>query len=56
MKGTLIGMGSFGSVYLGLNSITGELMAVKQVELPTGQSANEVRKKSMVYIHKMIKI
>lgn len=48
MQGALIGMGSFGSVYLGLNSITGELMAVKQVELPTGQSANEERKKSMV--------
>jgi mitogen-activated protein kinase kinase kinase len=41
-------MGSFGSVYLGLNAITGELMAIKQVELPTGQSANEQRKKSMV--------
>ncbi|CAG8492937.1 10194_t:CDS:10 [Racocetra fulgida] len=40
--------GSFGSVYLGLNSATGELMAVKQVELPTGNSANEERKKSMV--------
>ncbi|CAI2167625.1 13677_t:CDS:10 [Funneliformis geosporum] len=48
IKGTLIGMGSFGSVYLALNSITGELMAVKQVELPTGQSANEERKKSML--------
>ncbi|GBC03541.1 hypothetical protein RclHR1_05190005 [Rhizophagus clarus] len=48
IKGALIGMGSFGCVYLGLNSITGELMAVKQVELPTGQSANEQRKKSML--------
>ncbi|CAI2186005.1 3755_t:CDS:10 [Funneliformis geosporum] len=48
MQGALIGMGSFSSVYLGLNAITGELMAVKQVELPTGQSANEERKKSML--------
>ncbi|CAG8705045.1 3042_t:CDS:10 [Gigaspora margarita] len=48
MKGDLIGKGSFGSVYLGLNSATGELMAVKQVELPTGTSAHEERKKSMV--------
>ncbi|PKY39754.1 Pkinase-domain-containing protein [Rhizophagus irregularis] len=48
IKGALIGMGSFGCVYLGLNSITGELMAIKQVELPTGQSANEQRKKSML--------
>ncbi|RIA83012.1 kinase-like domain-containing protein [Glomus cerebriforme] len=48
IKGALIGMGSFGCVYLGLNSITGELMAIKQVELPTGQSANEERKRSML--------
>ena len=48
MKGALIGSGSFGSVYLGLNSVTGELMAVKQVELPTGQSDKEDRKQSMV--------
>ncbi|CAG8643138.1 6581_t:CDS:2, partial [Paraglomus occultum] len=48
IKGALIGSGSFGNVYLGLNSATGELMAVKQVELPTGQSSNEDRKKSML--------
>jgi mitogen-activated protein kinase kinase kinase len=34
MKGALIGQGSFGSVYLALHAITGELMAVKQVEMP----------------------
>ncbi|OWB64346.1 hypothetical protein B5S29_g5424 [[Candida] boidinii] len=33
-KGARIGQGSFGTVYLGLNGITGELMAVKQVEVP----------------------
>ncbi|KAH3666724.1 hypothetical protein WICMUC_005541 [Wickerhamomyces mucosus] len=33
LKGARIGSGSFGTVYLGMNSITGELMAVKQVEL-----------------------
>ncbi|KAA8911148.1 kinase-like domain-containing protein [Sphaerosporella brunnea] len=47
MKGTLIGAGSFGSVYLALNSLTGELMAVKQVELPTN-SKDDARKQSMV--------
>ncbi|KAB2579757.1 Protein kinase byr2 [Lasiodiplodia hormozganensis] len=36
MKGALIGQGSFGSVYLALHAVTGELMAVKQVALPTG--------------------
>ena len=48
MRGALIGAGSFGQVYLGMNSTNGSLMAVKQVELPTGNSHNEERKKSML--------
>jgi mitogen-activated protein kinase kinase kinase len=48
MKGSLIGRGTFGDVYLGLNPISGELMAVKQVELPVENSATEERKKFMV--------
>lgn len=48
IKGALIGQGSFGSVYLGMNPLSGSLMAVKQVELPTGKSHNEERKKSML--------
>ena len=48
MKGALIGSGTFYSVYLGLNSVTGQLMAVKQVELPTGQSDKEDGKQSIV--------
>ena len=47
-KGALIGSGSFGSVYLGLDMSRGLLMAVKQVELPTGSSVNEERKKNML--------
>ncbi|KZF22538.1 Pkinase-domain-containing protein [Xylona heveae TC161] len=49
MKGALIGQGSFGSVYLALHCITGELMAVKQVELPSN-AGNQVdnKKKSML--------
>lgn len=47
-RGALIGSGSFGSVYLGMNKVSGMLMAVKQVELPTGSSHNEERKKSML--------
>ena len=50
MKGALIGQGSFGSVYLALHAVTGELLAVKQVEAPApganGQGDN--RKKSMI--------
>jgi mitogen-activated protein kinase kinase kinase len=49
MKGSLIGQGSFGSVYLALHAITGELMAVKQVEMPTDTgTAMDAKKKNMV--------
>ncbi|KAK3334003.1 kinase-like domain-containing protein [Cercophora scortea] len=50
MKGALIGQGSFGSVYLALHAITGELLAVKQVEAPSpaSNSQNDSRKKSMI--------
>ncbi|KAK8846738.1 hypothetical protein IAR55_005825 [Kwoniella newhampshirensis] len=48
IKGALIGAGSFGSVYLGMDAHSGLLMAVKQVELPTGSARNEERKRSMV--------
>ncbi|RYP50432.1 hypothetical protein DL768_004024 [Monosporascus sp. mg162] len=50
MKGALIGQGSFGSVYLALHAITGELLAVKQVEAPSpgANSQSDARKKSMI--------
>jgi mitogen-activated protein kinase kinase kinase len=48
MKGAMIGQGSFGSVYLALHSITGELMAVKQVEMPSAAGAIDSKKKSMI--------
>ncbi|KAI4194904.1 MAG: hypothetical protein LQ346_003595 [Caloplaca aetnensis] len=49
MKGALIGQGSFGSVYLALHAITGELMAVKQVEVPsTSISTIDKKKESMI--------
>jgi mitogen-activated protein kinase kinase kinase len=48
VRGALIGAGSFGQVYLGMNAANGSFMAVKQVELPTGNSHNEERKKSML--------
>ena len=41
MKGSLIGEGSFGSVFLALHAITGELMAVKQVEIPSATQGTE---------------
>ena len=50
MQGALIGQGSFGSVYLALHAMTGELMAVKQVEVPSSNSNSEIdkRKQNMV--------
>ena len=50
MKGSLIGEGSFGSVFLALHAITGELMAVKQVELPSAEGDTELdnKKNNMV--------
>ncbi|KAI1500574.1 kinase-like domain-containing protein [Biscogniauxia marginata] len=50
MKGALIGQGSFGCVYLALHAVTGELLAVKQVESPSpgANSQTDSRKKSMI--------
>ncbi|TEB36348.1 Pkinase-domain-containing protein [Coprinellus micaceus] len=48
IKGALIGAGSFGKVYLGMDANSGLLMAVKQVELPQGTGPNQERKKSML--------
>ncbi|KAI9746360.1 MAG: ATP binding [Claussenomyces sp. TS43310] len=50
MKGALIGQGSFGSVYLALHAITGELLAVKQVDAPSANAnnPNDAKKKSMI--------
>lgn len=40
LKGARIGSGSFGTVYLGMNPFTGELMAVKQIPLVPEADAN----------------
>lgn len=50
MKGSLIGEGSFGKVYLALHSVTGELMAVKQVELPSVTKGTEIDKRKTTMI------
>lgn len=39
MRGELIGQGTYGKVYLALNASTGEMMAVKQVDIPRSASA-----------------
>ncbi|KAK5005139.1 hypothetical protein LTR28_008079 [Elasticomyces elasticus] len=49
MKGNMIGQGSFGTVFLALHAITGELMAVKQVEMPSASGTSlDAKKNNMV--------
>jgi serine/threonine protein kinase len=38
MKGEIIGRGNYGKVYLAMNLTTGEMIAVKQVEMPMSKS------------------
>ena len=46
IKGALIGSGSFGQVYLGMDATNGLLMAVKQVALASSLAAD--RRRAMV--------
>ena len=46
LKGARIGSGSFGTVYLGMNAQTGELMAVKQVGITAPPTPSAVVDKS----------
>ncbi|PWN34310.1 Pkinase-domain-containing protein [Meira miltonrushii] len=49
VKGDLIGKGTYGRVYLALNATTGEMIAVKQVELPrTASDREDNRQKGVV--------
>lgn len=44
VRGELIGKGTYGRVYLALNATTGEMIAVKQVEIPqTASDKNDTR-------------
>ena len=48
-KGQLIGKGTYGRVYLGMNATTGEFLAVKQVEVTKGLSTGDSdRQKEMI--------
>lgn len=48
LRGARIGAGSFGTVYLGMNPLTGELMAVKQVRLPDKRSADNSLQRGVI--------
>jgi len=49
VKGQLIGKGTFGKVYLGMNTTTGELLAVKQVEVKPRAGTDKDKIKDMVH-------
>uniref|UniRef100_K3WXL8 Protein kinase domain-containing protein n=1 Tax=Globisporangium ultimum (strain ATCC 200006 / CBS 805.95 / DAOM BR144) TaxID=431595 RepID=K3WXL8_GLOUD len=42
-RGEMIGEGTFGKVYMGLNSITGELFAVKEIEVRSSPNADDMK-------------
>ncbi|CCE72738.1 Piso0_000332 [Millerozyma farinosa CBS 7064] len=48
LRGARIGAGSFGTVFLGMNPLTGELMAVKQVRLPDKRSADNSSQRGVI--------
>lgn len=49
VKGELIGKGTYGKVFLAMNVTTGEMLAVKQVEMPqTISDQDDVRQVSIV--------
>lgn len=49
VRGELIGKGNFGRVYMALNATTGEMIAVKQVEIPrTASDKNDSRQVTVV--------
>ena len=49
IRGELIGKGTYGKVYVALNATTGEMIAVKQVEIPrTENDRNDSRQVTVV--------
>ncbi|KAI0788655.1 Pkinase-domain-containing protein [Abortiporus biennis] len=49
VRGEMIGKGTYGKVYLALNATTGEMIAVKQVEIPrTASDKNDARQVTVV--------
>ena len=54
VRGELIGKGTYGRVYLALNATTGEMIAVKQVEIPqTASDRNDSRQAVFVQALKL---
>ena len=48
VRGELIGKGTYGRVYLALNATTGEMIAVKQVEIPRTEADKDDKRQVSV--------
>ena len=48
VRGELIGKGTYGRVYLALNATTGEMIAVKQVEIPKTEADRDDKRQVSV--------
>ena len=53
-KGELIGKGTYGRVYLGMNATTGEFLAVKQVEVSRNSGDSEHQKEMIAALNQEI--
>ena len=56
MQGPLIGLGSFGKVYYGVNCDSGEIMAVKQVPIKSSSVDSKSKKKMLAALHTEIEL
>jgi serine/threonine protein kinase len=54
IRGELIGKGTYGKVYVALNATTGEMIAVKQVEIP--RTENDRNDKHQVTVVEALKL
>lgn len=54
LRGARIGAGSFGTVYLGMNPLTGELMAVKQLPILNKNNSADIEKQMQEQQREMV--
>lgn len=54
IRGELIGKGTYGKVYLALNATTGEMIAVKQVEIP--RTASDITDTRQITVLEALKL
>ncbi|RZC52367.1 hypothetical protein C5167_020787 [Papaver somniferum] len=55
-KGELIGCGAFGRVYMGMNLDSGELLAIKQVMIPSNNASKEKAQAHILELEEEVKL